>query len=374
VRCARRAPRLRNTRLPSCPRASPRACTDSTQVPHITSIKTCSSVSLISRSARGLSLAFSSTKSAALVSAAGACGDAVANGVGQICRGLDPGISIVSAAQICANALAAVYSRTTSGALALPAWAKAPAAKASAVLNATELAGLVASQDGFYQACTASCNNAQSAAEALAQAAACGASKATDGCAAVTSEVKSEVFARAFTEVTTAGWQKACAQGSGAVATSSSAMAAAAAVSFASAIARVAARACAACPTCKCSKLPSIGGLNAAGRWSQAFATFAGGKVGVAKALAGASGALCTNGTVSAAKGATDAAMVAVASMVGSAVGSVRASTVKIGSASACTSATLATQLQVRDGGSGAGAAGRDRQGRGGGQGPARRT
>lgn len=74
--------------------------TAGSQVPHISNVKTCSSVSIISTSASGYSYAFGKTSSAALVSAAGACGDAVADGVGAICGGLDPGIAIVAASQV----------------------------------------------------------------------------------------------------------------------------------------------------------------------------------------------------------------------------------------------------------------------------------
>ncbi|GBG00540.1 hypothetical protein Rsub_13243 [Raphidocelis subcapitata] len=315
--------------------------TNTTQVPHITSVRTCSSVSLISRSAKGFSVAFSSSESKGLVSAAGACGDAVASGVGAICKGLDPGVSIVSAAQVCANALAAVYSRTRSGVAALPI------ASVKELFDPREFTTAAASQSGYFQACAAGCNNAQSAAEALAQGAACGASSATGGCAAVASEVRSEVFSRAFTSVATDAWTKACAQSSGAALTETTAMAASAAASFASAIARVAAKACASCPTCKCSHLPSLPGLNLAGRWSEGFAAFAGGKVGFARSLASASSALCDGGATNSTKGETDAAMLALADMVGSAFGTVKASAVQIGGASACSGASLATQLEA---------------------------
>jgi hypothetical protein len=301
-------------------------------------------VSLISRSAKGFTVAFSSSESKGLVSAAGACGDAVATGVGAICKGLDPGVSIVSAAQVCANALAAVYSRTRSGVAALPI------ASVKELFDPKEFTTAAASQSGYFQACAAGCNNAQSAAEALAQGAACGASSATGGCAAVASEVRSEVFSRAFTSVATDSWAKACAQSSGAALTETTAMAASAAASFAGAIARVAAKACASCPTCKCSPLPSLPGLNLAGRWSEGFAAFAGGKVGFARSLAAASSALCDGGATNVTKGATDAAMLALADMVGSAFGSVKAGAVQIGGASACSGASLATQLQVGGG------------------------
>ncbi len=278
------------------------------------------------------------------MAAAGACGDAVADGVGAICKGLDPGVSIMSASQVCANALAALYSRTASGALTTPG--RKPAAAAL-------LAGLAALQptkQGFYQACAGSCNNAQSAAEALSQAAACGASKATHGCIALSAELRSDVFARAFVSVAADGWTKACAKGSGAALAGTTAMAASASASFASAIARVAQKACAACPTCKCSPLPSVAGFNTAGRWSHAFSNFAGGKVGIAKILAGASSAQCTAGEdVNTAKTGASAAMVAVADMVAGAVGSVRANAVQIGTATACSGASLSAQLEVSE-------------------------
>jgi hypothetical protein len=309
-------------------------------VPHINSARTCSSVSIISTSAKGFSAAFSSSKTDVLVSAAGACGDAVADGVGAICHGLDPGAAIVGAAQICANALAAVYSHTASGAVTAPSL--------KALLDPKTFTSLAPTKEGYYQACTSSCNNAQSAAEALAQGAACGATAATDGCAAVTAEVRSTVFARTFARVATDGWSKSCARGSSAALTGTTTMAASAAASFAGAISRVAAKACASCPSCRCSPLPSLPGLNFAGRWSDAFSTFAAGKVGVARALAGASSALCANGTKATANGEASGLMLAVAEMVGGAVGSTKAMAFKLGAgATACSGANLQTELEA---------------------------
>lgn len=308
-------------------------------MPKINSVKTCSSVSIISDSASGFSVAFSSGKSSVLVSAAGACGDAVADGVGSICRGLDPGAAIVGAAKICANALAAVYSRTASGAVSGPS--------VKALFDPKVMAGLAPSKVGYYQACTSSCNNARSAAESLAQGAACGAVGATNGCAAVKAEVSSALFARAFVAVTTDGWSKSCARGSGAALTGATTMAASAAASFASAIAKVAIKACASCPTCRCAPLPQLPGVNFAGKWAEKFAAFAGGELGLARALAGASSAMCGNGTKLTSNAAADGAMAAVANMIGGAVGSVKANGFRIGSATACSGANLVTQMEV---------------------------
>ena len=313
------------------------------QVPRISSVKTCSSVSIVSTSAAGFSYASSRTSSAALVSAAGACGDAVSDGVGAICGGLDPGTAIIAAAQVCANALAALYSRGASGALNVPGMTPAE------LLNPFALSKLKESRQGYYEACAGSCNNAQSAAEALAQGAACGASAATGGCVAVTAEVRGEVFSRAFASVAADSWTKACAKGAGAALSGTETMAASAAAAFASAIARVAARACGSCPTCKCKALPGLGvGLNAAGRWQATFSTFAGGKVGLAKALARASGAMCRGGKASVTQAATEGTMAAVAGMVGGAAGRVHARALRVGGGEACSANTLATQFEVR--------------------------
>ena len=149
-------------------------------------------MSLISTGATGFSYARSRSTNAALVSAAGACGDAVADGVGAICNGIDPGVAIVAASQVCGNALAGVYARSTAGALVLPEGLASlgQALLLPGLVGAREGAGLAPSKADFFQACAAGCNNAQSAAEALAQGAACGASKATDACAAVRTEVR----------------------------------------------------------------------------------------------------------------------------------------------------------------------------------------
>jgi len=269
----------------------------------------------------------------------------VADGVGSICKGFDPGLAITISAQVCANALAAVYSRTVSGAATLP---ESKLSAIAQLLSSRSLAAMTPTKQGYYQACAGSCNNAQSAAEALSQGAACGAAKATHGCIGITAELRSDVFSRAFSQVTTEGWSKACAQGSSAALTGTTTMAASAAAAFASAIARVAAKACATCPTCKCSPLPFKGGLNTAGRWSEAFSTFAGGKVGLARVLAGASSAQCTAGEdTTMTKVTTDAAMAAVAEMIGGSIGRVKATAVQMGAATACSGASLAAQLQA---------------------------
>jgi hypothetical protein len=325
---------------------SPRKTSDGSSVPHINAVKTCSSASIVSNSAKGISVAFGISHGASLVSAAGACGDAVADGMGSICRGLDAGTAIVGAAQICATALAAVYSRTLSGA------ASAPDLKA--FLDPRELAGLAPTRQGYYQACTSSCNNAQSAAEALAQGAACGATAATQGCAAVTAEVQAANFARAFASVAADGWSKSCARGASAALSGSSTMAAAASASFASAITKVAVRACASCPTCRCSVLPDVPLVNAAGRWQHAVSTFASGNVGLGHALASASSALCANGTKLTAHAAAQGAVLAYAKMVGGALGSTKATALQLGaSATACSGSSLQTELQVRWGAAG---------------------
>ncbi|KAI8472458.1 MAG: hypothetical protein J3K34DRAFT_457838 [Monoraphidium minutum] len=313
--------------------------TNGTQVPKINSVKTCSSVSIISNSAKGFSLAFSTSKGGALVSAAGACGDAVSDGVGSICRGLDPGAAILGAAQICANALAAVYSRTAAGALSAPS--------IKDLLDPRSLVGLAPTKAGYYQACASSCNNAASAAEALAQGAACGATAAADGCAAVTAEVRSAAFARAFASVAADGWSKACGRGAGAALAGTDTMAASAAASFASAIAKVAVKACASCKSCKCSIFPSLPGVNAAGKWGDSVAAFAGGQVGLARSLQAASSALCVNGTKLTARAASAGTLVAVAEMVAGAVGGTKARAFKLGAATACSGSSVQVQLEA---------------------------
>lgn len=316
------------------------------QVPRISSVKTCSSVSIISTSASGYSYASGRTSSSALVSAAGACGDAVSDGLGALCGGADPGVAIVAAAQVCGNALAALYSRGASSALNLPGGA---AWTPKRLLDRSALSKLQPTRQGFTDTCAGSCNNAQSAAEALAQGAACGASKATGGCVAVTTEVRGEVFARAFSSVASDSWTKACSKGAGAALTGTEAMAAAASAAFASAVARVAAHACASCPACKCKRIPGLGalGVNTAGKWQSTFSTFAGGKVGLARALARASGAMCRGGTTNVTKAATESAMAAVAGMVGGAAGKVHAGALQVGGGSACSANSLATDFEA---------------------------
>ena len=166
--------------------------------------------------------------------------------------------------------------------------------------------------------------------------------------------MRGETFSRAFASVATEGWTRACAKGAGAAHAGAEAMAASASAAFASAIARVAARACAACPGCRCAHLPGLGlGLNGAGKWAATFSTFAGGKVGLAKALASASSAICHAGTTNVTKAATEGTMAAVAGLVGAAAGSVRAGAWQLGGGSACAGGLLETQLEVRAWGGG---------------------
>ncbi|KAF8058314.1 hypothetical protein HT031_005630 [Scenedesmus sp. PABB004] len=267
-------------------------CTNSTtdSAPQISRVQSCASASVVG-SGMGSALSFASAQAGVLRAAAEACGDAVAGSIGELCAGGDPMASIVASAKACSTALAALYAKTVtaSGVLELgPAAVDAPATPA-----------------GRLQACGAGCANSQGAAEAFAQAAACGVGKATDACIAATAHVKSRAFSSAFVKSTAAAWGKACTAG-GLVHSGGETIARTMAESAARALAQVAASACAECPTCKCKELPLSWDWNNAGGFSDAAAGVAAGRIGLARALAGATTTYChSNGTVEAVKDAS---------------------------------------------------------------------
>lgn len=293
----------------------------------------------------GSAFSFATSQASVLRVASAACGDAVAGSLGDLCAGADPMATIFSMARTCATAMAALYTKAVTSNAVFDMSVRAVEA------NATK--------DGRLQACGSGCANAQGAAEAFAQAAACGVAVATDSCIAATTHVKTRTFTRAFVKSTADSWTKACTQGVGIATSGGETIAVNAAASIAKALATVAAQACANCPTCKCKKLPLSFNWNDAGDFSDAAATITAGRVGVARAIAGATTNFCQgDGTMQSAKVHANSIMNTLADLVVASLGAVRGYAHAIGSASwACGSGSLVSDLTVRGRGGGGGAA-----------------
>jgi hypothetical protein len=84
-------------------------------MPQLSKIKTCAKVA-IQGNGFGSASAFAKSEAKAVKAASSACGDAVANGMADLCTGKDPMATIYSMSQTCATAVAEVYSKATSGA------------------------------------------------------------------------------------------------------------------------------------------------------------------------------------------------------------------------------------------------------------------
>jgi hypothetical protein len=219
--------------------------------------------------------------------------------------------TIVNLASTCGTAMAAIYARALTGSVVF--YMSQAAAK-----------GDVTSQ-GKLQACGSTCSNGQGAAQAFAQAAACGVAKATDNCIAATTHVKTRAFTHAFVKETAEAWGKACTTGTGLVTSGGEVIAGTASASIARAMGLVAAQACANCPTCNCKPLPNSFNLNDAGDFSNAAADIAAGRIGLARAMAQATTTFCSSdGTVEHAKSKARSLIGSWSDMVIGALGSVR--------------------------------------------------
>lgn len=268
--------------------------------------------------------------------AASACGDAVGNSIGELCAGADPMATIFNMATTCSTALAALYT-------------KAVTANGAFDMSVKGMNGTV-TKEGKLVACGTSCSNAQGAAQAFAQAAACGIGKATDNCMAATSYIKTHAFTRAFVKSASDSWGKACTQTIGFAHSGGETIAVSAAASIAQAMTAVAASACGSCPTCKCKKLPAmLSWGNLAGNFSEAASTVAAGRVGLAHAMADATTNFCnSNGTMESAKSHARTIMGSYADLVMGALGAVKGHANVIGTNSwACGSSTLTGDLLV---------------------------
>jgi hypothetical protein len=253
--------------------------------------------------------------------------------------------TIFSMARTCATAMAALYT-------------KAITSSAVYDMSPKSIEGNV-TKEGMLQACGSGCANAQGAAEAFAQAAACGVAIATDNCIAATTHIKTRAFSRAFVKSTADSWGKACTQGIGAVNSGGETIAVTAAGSIAKAMAAVAAQACANCPTCKCKKLPLSFNWNDAGDFSDAAATVTAGRIGLARAIASATTNYCSgDGTMDTAKTHAHTLMNTFADLVVGGLGTVRGFANAVGSdAWACGSGSLVSDLTVSAAAAAAGAA-----------------
>lgn len=84
-------------------------------MPQLSKVKTCAKVA-IQGNGFGSASAFAKSSAKSLKAASSACGDAVANGMADLCTGKDPMSTIYSMSQTCASAVAEVYTKATSGA------------------------------------------------------------------------------------------------------------------------------------------------------------------------------------------------------------------------------------------------------------------
>lgn len=300
----------------------------------ISRVQTCASASVIGYGT-GSAFSFSSSKATILRAAASACGDAVGNSIGELCAGADPMATIFNMATACSTALAALYTK---------------AVTANAVFDMTvKNMSLTVNKQGKLEACGSSCSNAQGAAQAFAQAATCGIAKATDNCMAATSFIKTEAFTRAFVKSVSQSWGKACTQTIGLAHSGGETIAVSAAASIAQAMTVVAANACGNCPTCKCKKLPSVFSWSNAGNFTNAAATVAAGRVGLAHAIADATTNFCnSDGTMQTARSHARTIMASYADLVMGALGAVRGFANVVGTNSwACGSSTFTGNLEV---------------------------
>lgn len=285
----------------------------------------------------GSAFSFSVSKAKILRAAASACGDAVGNSIGELCAGADPMATIFNLATTCSTALAALYTKAVTG-------------NGVFDMSAKGMNGTITKQ-GKLEACGSSCSNSQGAAQAFAQAAACGIGKATDNCMAATTYLKTHAFTRAFVKSTSESWGKACTHTVGLAISGGETIAVSAAASIAQAMTVVAASACGNCPTCKCKKLPAAFSWNNAGNFSNAAATVAGGRVGLAHAIADATTNFCnSDGKKESAKSHARTIMASYADLVMGALGAVRGFGYVVGTDSwACGSSNLHADLQVSD-------------------------
>lgn len=222
------------------------AFADSTTIPQIGKVKTCAKVA-IQGNGFGSAEAFAKSEAKTVKMASSACGDAVANGMSDLCTGSDPMTTIYAMAQTCASAVAEVYSKSVSG---------ASVSDSKAMMDVWKRVKNTYSAPKYLMACGNSCANAESCSHAFAQAAACGVSSATDNCAAAGSYVSTKSFSKAFVSAVASSWSSACAKGLGKAQSSGEVVASVTAKSIAKAFAQAAATACTSCDICKCKDLP----------------------------------------------------------------------------------------------------------------------
>jgi hypothetical protein len=220
--------------------------TDSSTLPQVSNVKICARIQISGNgfdSARG----FVQAEAKTVKMASSACGDAVANGVSQLCTGSDPMTTIYSMAQTCASAVAEVYAKSVSG---------AQVGSGAAFAKQYGLVANTYKASQYRMVCADSCATASATSQAIAQAAACGVAAATDNCAAAGAYTSTKSFSKAFVKAIANSWASACAKGVGQAQAQGEVVASVSAQSIAKAMAQAAATACTSCPICKCKDLP----------------------------------------------------------------------------------------------------------------------
>jgi len=314
------------------------ANSNSSTSPQVATLQTCAKAAVVGNGF-GSAMAFAKSQAKTIKLASASCGDAVANGVSDLCNGADPMTTIYAMSQTCAAALAEVYTLSVSGAEVTDG------TPFSSIFNT---AAKSKSADSYILACGDACGNAQACSQAFAQAAACGISSATDGCSAAGSYVSSKTYSKAFVKAITSSWSSACAKGLGKAQSQGEIVASISAQSIAKAFSQAAATACTSCPTCQCKALPEKFTWNDVSNFADASATATAGKILIANAMAKAVTTYCdSTGTPEALQASAQGAVDTLADLMISVVAKVSGQAMSIGNAWACGGGSLQANIDA---------------------------
>lgn len=306
---------------------------DTSSIPQIIKVSSCVQASVVG-TGTGTGISFATSQAGTVKVAAESCGDALGGAIGSICKGNDPMAAVFGAAQTCAAAVSATYSKARTNAMVFDP-VKPP--------NDT-----AADTTGYLQACASACANAQGTAEALAQASACGVQTATADCVAANNIIQSQGFSRAFSSGIYNAWASACARSRGTASATSQQIAGALVVSFSRSFGALVTDICASCKACKCRGRPAFPGT--AGSYQSVTPLLAAGKLGLATAMAEATSSFC-QGKTSSAKVAARSMLATYSELLGGALGQLKGSVEATGGGWSCSGTSVRMDLQVRPAG-----------------------
>lgn len=309
-------------------------CADAYTRPQLAKVHVCARSKAVSSNGAGSATSFTNATFNLRNQASHACADAVGDAVRGLCAGGDPLASLSAVSSVCASALVQFQASSISGV---------------AITPETDVPLISADKRAHALACGSGCSNAETTAEAVAQASACSWMDATKGCNAVRVALSGQNYAQAFLSSVAAAWSNTCSLGAGAATSVGQSAASSTAEVLARAFGEVAAAACSGCDACKCAPLPSGWTYDKSDDLSRAAATAVDGQYTMAKTLSRAVGAYCdSDRSTQAIQAGVNATINTMAVILAKVMGSASSNASASGLAMACSGGYVSQTVKVR--------------------------